>query len=139
MLTGSEKIATDTCRRMPSPGASCVPEHGVRVGGGLGNPLEHVPVLNNLSLVIEPKKIETGPIAISGPVLKAMQDDVVIFGQHSPELNALARYSRAMRSKYSMNASFPRRPSVVLGVGRANMATYRFGRLALIEHQIHVC
>ena len=92
---------------MPSPGASGVSEHRVRVGGGLGNPLEHVPVLNNLSLVIEPKNIDTGPIAFSGPVLKAMQDDVVIFGQHSPELNALARVLASHAFEVSMNASFP--------------------------------
>jgi hypothetical protein len=46
------------------------------------NPLEHVPVLDELSLVIEPKNIDAGPIAISGPVLKTMQDNVVI---RSPE------------------------------------------------------
>ena len=94
-------------------------------------------MLDNLSLVIEPNNIDTGPIAISGPVLKAMQDDVVIFGQHSPELNALARVLASHAFELLDERILPVGDHrIVLGVGRANMATYRFGRLALIEHQI---
>jgi hypothetical protein len=38
----------------------------------------HVPVFDDLSLVIDPKDVDAGPIALSWLVLKAVQDDVVI-------------------------------------------------------------
>jgi hypothetical protein len=88
-------------------------EHGVRVRRRCGDGLQDIPVLHDLSSVIQPKDVDPGPVLIAGPMLKAVQDDVVALGDDATELDAFVRILRAMRSKYSMNASLP---SATLGL-----------------------
>ena len=66
-------------------------EHAVRIRRRLWDSLQHVPVFDDLALVIEFENIDASPITVSGPVLEAVQDDVMIVRQHSPELNAFPR------------------------------------------------
>jgi hypothetical protein len=48
-------------------------------------------MLHDLAIIIEPENIDPGPIAITRPLLMAMQDDVVPFGDHTLEMYALTR------------------------------------------------
>src|SRR5207253_4585204 len=65
-------------------------EHRVAVGRFSGDRLQHVPVLDDLPVVIEAEDVDARPIAISRPLLVAVQDDVVALGDHSLELHLLA-------------------------------------------------
>ena len=94
-------------------------------------------MLDNLARVIESKDVNASPIGVPRPSLVAMQHDEVIVREHSPELNAFARI-------------LPRHPfevlderilavghrRVVLRVAGADVPPNRFGRLALVEHQV---
>jgi hypothetical protein len=71
------------------------------------NTLQYIPVLDNLPVVIDSEDVNPGPITVVRPVLKVMQHHEVAIGQDAAELHAFAWYSRAIRSKYSMNASLP--------------------------------
>src|ERR1044071_2293534 len=66
-------------------------EHRVQVGRRFGNALQNVPVLDDLAVVIETKDIDAGPIAVSWPLLIAVQDDELTIGQHPAKPDALTR------------------------------------------------
>src|SRR5438105_590207 len=57
-------------------------EHRIVVSGFRGHALYHVPVLHYFAVIVEPEDIDPGPIAITRPLLMAMQDDVITFGNH---------------------------------------------------------
>src|SRR5690349_7768467 len=52
-----------------APGDS---EHPVRVGGGLRDSLEHVPVLHHLARLVEPEDVDSGPLAVAWPLVAAV-------------------------------------------------------------------
>jgi len=64
-------------------------EHRIRVRRFFWDNLEHVPVLNDLSVCIQPKNVYTGPITVFGPFLMAMQHHIVSLRNHSLERNPL--------------------------------------------------
>lgn len=49
-------------------------EHGVRIGEGVRDLLEDVPVLDDPPLVVKAKDIDTGPVALTRPHLLAVQN-----------------------------------------------------------------
>ena len=64
-------------------------------------------MFDDLSVVIQSEDVDSCPVAVLWPMLVAVQDDELAVRQHATELDALARILRAIRSKYSMNASLP--------------------------------
>jgi hypothetical protein len=82
-------------------------EHGIAIGRFLRNPLQHIPVLNDLSVRIEPKNVDASPIVIFRPLLVAVQDNELSFSENPLNSTCLPGYSRVIRSKHSMNASLP--------------------------------
>ena len=82
-------------------------EHPVVVGRRLGDHLQDVPVLDDLPVRVEPEDVDARVVVGAWPGLMAVQDDVVAFREGPDEVDVLAGYSSAMRSKYWMNASLP--------------------------------
>src|SRR6185503_1652258 len=66
-------------------------KHRVLVFRPCWNPLKHVPVLDDLSLLVESEDVDPRPVAIARPVLVAVQHHVVALTDHAFELNPLAR------------------------------------------------
>jgi hypothetical protein len=54
-----------------------------------GDTLEHVPVLQDLSFIIETKDVYSCPVGVTRPFLAGMQDHVIAFGK-SAQRNELA-------------------------------------------------
>ena len=79
-------------------------KHGIRVGGCVRDRLEYVPVLHDPARRIQAEDVDPGPVAIAGPLLVTVQDDIVALPDDPLELDPLARYSRAIRVKYSTQA-----------------------------------
>ena len=52
--------------------------------------MQHVPVLYDLAVVVQPEDVDSGPGMIAGPFLPAVQHHVVAFGDQALELDALA-------------------------------------------------
>src|SRR5438874_5083423 len=80
--------------------ASCAPdlrvrdlpiesEHRVRVRSLFRNPLQHVPVLDDLAGLIESKDVDAGPVPIVGPVLVAGEDHEITVREHASEFDPL--------------------------------------------------
>ncbi len=65
-------------------------EHRVLIGRCCGNHLQHVPVFGNFAVFVEAENVNSRPILIARPFLKAMQDDVIALGQRRFD-----RYQRA--------------------------------------------
>src|SRR6185436_13885824 len=65
-------------------------KHSVRVCGHIRNDLQHVPMLDDLSVVVQPKNIDARPDVVAWPILPAVQNNVIAFGDHALELDALA-------------------------------------------------
>ena len=82
-------------------------EHAVRIRRAFRRDLQHVPVLYNLSRVIQPENVDANPITIAGPFLQAMQRHVIALGDDAFEMNALAWITPGLSSKYSMKPSLP--------------------------------
>lgn len=69
------------------PGRS---EHRVRVCGGVGYRLQHVPVLHDPALIIEPKDVDSGIVLVTWPLLMTMQDDMIALAKDALEMHALS-------------------------------------------------
>ena len=52
--------------------------------------MQHIPVLNDLSVVIQPEDVDPCPVAVLWPVLVAVKDHEVVVRQDPAELHALA-------------------------------------------------
>ena len=95
-------------------------------------------MLDDFSRIVEPEDINPGPVAIAGPMLVAVKHDVVVFTNHTFELDALAwiLHGPSVRS-YSTNAALP---SATIGLCCVYVAPimliHGFGWAALVEHQI---
>jgi len=127
-------VVGQTCRRDFRNGPL---EHRVGVCERGRNALKHIPMLNNLSAVIEPEDVDARPIGITGPFLSAVQDDVLPFGNDGPKLNTLAgiltRHAFKVGDKRILAV---RNGGVVLPVGPpTNRAIASAGRHWL-KHQI---
>ena len=57
-------------------------EHRVRIGRRFGDALQNVPVFDDLAVIIETEDIDAGPVAVSWPLLIAVEDDELTIGQH---------------------------------------------------------
>src|SRR4051812_36400647 len=73
------------------PGPDPTSEHRVGVLRFFRDTLELVPVLDDLSVLIEPKDVDARPIPIAWPLLPAMQDDVLALGDGADEVDLLPR------------------------------------------------
>jgi hypothetical protein len=62
------------------------------MGRVLRNDLQHIPVLDDLSFVIETKDIDTRPdlVLVRRPKLTTVKDDEVAFGNGTYDLNGLS-------------------------------------------------
>ena len=74
-------------------------EHAVGVGGGVGDDLQHVPMLDDLAVVGQAEDVDAGVVRVAGPLLEAMQDDELPSASTRLNSTRLPGYSRAMRSK----------------------------------------
>ncbi len=64
-----------TASDAPEMRVRCALEHAVGVCRRRRDSLEDIPVLDDLAVVVEPEDIDPGPVAITWPVLIAVQDD----------------------------------------------------------------
>src|SRR5262249_47817330 len=65
-------------------------EHSVRIGCLFRDDLEHVPVLDDLSIAFQSEDVDARPSVITGPILPTMKNDVVSLGYDSFELDMFA-------------------------------------------------
>jgi hypothetical protein len=63
--------------------------HRVAVRGFCRNDLQHVPVLDDLALVVEPEDVYPRPVRLPGPRLEAVEDHVRPLGDRSLHVDAL--------------------------------------------------
>src|SRR3954452_16220647 len=73
------------------PGPDPTSEHRVRVLRFFRHALEHVPVLDDLSVLIEAEDVHPCPVPISWPLLAAMEDDVFALRDGADEMHFLPR------------------------------------------------
>lgn len=71
-------------------GADDGSEHRIRVSRLLGNDLQDIPMLDDPAVVIEAEDVDAGPVPVAGPLLPAVENDVVSLGNHAFEVNPLA-------------------------------------------------
>ena len=112
-------------------------EHGVVVLRRIGNDLQHVPVLDDLSGIVESEDVDASVIVIARPGLVAMQNNEIALCDHPFELNALAGVVRGhaleVLDERLLSVAHSR---VVLRVGVADIGFNGFSRPAPIEHQV---
>src|SRR5262249_25517968 len=109
-------------------------EHSVRIGCLFRDDLEHVPVLDDLSIAFQSEDVDARPSVITGPILPTMKNDVVSLGYDSFELDMFA----GVIARHALEVVYERLLSVansgvVLDVRGASVARDRFAWLALIE------
>src|SRR2546427_6477029 len=112
-------------------------KHRVRVGSALRNALQHIPVLHDSALCIEPKDVHARSVVAVRPLLVAVENHIVPLADHAPEFDPLAgilaTHPLEIRDK-GVRAVRHRR--VVLGIGRPDIPFNGLGRPVLIEHQV---
>lgn len=107
------------------------------IDGCFWHALQHVPVFDNLAVVIQPEDVNPGPIAVAGPFLMTVQNDVIPLGDDAPEVGALAGiFPRHLREVLDEGLLPVGHRRVVLNIDIPNMLLDGLGRLALIEHQV---
>ena len=77
--------------RAQAPGPVARLEHAVRIFCAIRNGLQHIPVLDYFSIVVQPKDIHPGIVLVPRPALEAVQDDILTFGDDALDLDALCR------------------------------------------------
>src|SRR4051812_36208026 len=73
------------------PGSDPTSEHRVGVRRFFGDALEHVPVLDDLPVLVEAEDVDPTPVPIARPLLTAMQDDVFALRDGADEVDLLPR------------------------------------------------
>lgn len=68
-------------------------KQAVRIGRVLGDDLQHVPMFNDPSLIVEPD-VNSRLIMISGPVLEAMKNDIVLLCRSDKAIDGLGGSAR---------------------------------------------
>jgi hypothetical protein len=104
---------------------------------GLRDGLQHVPVLDDLARVVEAKDVDACPVAVAGPLLVAMEDDVAPLGDGPLELHLLAGVPAGHLAEVGdegLLAVGDR--GVVLDVQVAHVHLDGLGGLALVEHEV---
>src|SRR5919109_2426189 len=94
-------------------------------------------MLHNLTIVVEPKYINTRPIAVARPFLMTMQDDIIALSENSLKANTLTR----VLFRHSLEILDESRLAVghsgiVLDVNVARILLDRFSGVTLVEHEI---
>jgi hypothetical protein len=112
-------------------------EHCVFIGRRLWHDLEDVPVFDDSAAVVEAEDVDPGPIMIAGPVLQAMQHDVIALGDDSFELNTLSGIVLPHpREVFDESVLAVRDGGVVLDVDVASLFLDGFVWAALVKHQV---
>lgn len=102
----------------------------------LGDDLQHIPMLNDLPLIVEPENIDSRVIVVSGPVLGAMKNDILVLCHDPLYLDSFARpfashaleiVNEALLSGFHMR--------IVLDVLVPSEARDGLGGPACVEHQ----
>jgi len=94
-------------------------------------------VLYDLAAVVEAEDVDAGIIFVAGPLLMAMQHDMVSLGDHALEVHALAR----ILPGHPLEVLDERllaigHLGIVLSVGVCGVLLDGFSGLALVEHQV---
>jgi len=99
--------------------------------------LKHIPMLDNLAILIESKYVDSCVVFVSRPLLVTMENNVIIFRYRSFEVGRLARIFRAHPFKI-LDKRFlaVRDMRVVLDVLITRVPLDGLTRLTLIEHQV---
>ncbi len=99
--------------------------------------MEHIPMFDNLAVFIESKNINACPIAVTRPLLMAMEYDVVSFSNNTsiPHMltGVILRHFSEVVNECRLSVSDE---GIVLDVHLSHVLLNRFGGLALVEHQI---
>src|SRR5712691_6427454 len=94
-------------------------------------------MLDDLAVLIEAKDVDARPWAIAGPLLEAMQDNVVALGDRALDMYARAGvFPRHRGEGLDERVRAGGDHGVVLDVSIANEPVDCLGGLALVEHQI---
>ena len=97
-------------------------------------------MLDNLSIGVQAKDVDAGPITIVRPVLVAVQNDEVLIGEYSAELHSFS----GIRVSHPLEVVDERVLAIgdhriVLSVRRSYVSSYRFAWLRVVEHQVVEC
>ena len=93
-------------------------------------------MLDDLAVGIEPEDVDPGPGVIAGPILPAMQDHEIVFGNHTQEFHVLARVlARRLFEVGDEGLLAVADPWIVLDVMGPDLALNGLARARLIEHQ----
>lgn len=94
-------------------------------------------MFDDLAVFIQPEDVDSRPILITRPELKAVQDDQISLGNHAPKFNFLARicqrHSLEIVDEGLLAVSHG---GVVLNIDVAGIFLNRLARFALVEHQV---
>ena len=94
-------------------------------------------MLDDFAVVVKPEDVYSGVVVIAGPLLIAMQNDVVALREHALELDALAgvflRHAREVVDECLLSVANVR---IVLDVLISHVLLDGLSRFALIEHQV---
>ena len=112
-------------------------EHTVVVRALIRQDLQHIPVLDDFSIIIQPKDIDTGIFQSLGPNLVAMQNDVLTVYKRTFHLNALAGillgHLLEISDECILAVPYMR---IVLDVLRASICGDRVSGAAIVEHHL---
>ena len=94
-------------------------------------------MLHDLAVIVKPEAVDPRPVAVTGPFLVAVKDDVVPFGDHSLEVHALARiFLRHPHEVFDERLLAVTDPRIVLDVGVTGLPFNGLGWPALVEHKV---
>ena len=109
-----------------------------RDGRSLRHDLQHIPVLDDLAVVVQPENVDTRPGMVAWPVLPAVQDDKVAFGDSADEIDALVgELTSCVLKVIDKGLLAIAHARIVLDVFCTNVALDGVTRTRLIEHQIN--
>ena len=112
-------------------------EHAVGIDALIGHDLQDVPVFDDFALSIEAEDVHSGPDVITGPILAAMKDHVVAFGDYVFEFHELAGVIACGFLEISDEAFLAVGDAgIVLDVLLACVPLDRIARAAPVEHQV---
>src|SRR5712691_9599206 len=112
-------------------------KHRILIGRLWWNALKHIPMLDDLTVGIEPEDVDAGPVCVTWPLLTTMQHDVILFSENSLEVNSLSGVFRCHPVEVGDERLLTVRDSgVVLNVLLTCESFDCFSRLALVEHQV---
>ena len=76
----------------------------------IGNYLQNIPVLHNFPILIESKDVDSCVVAVPGPLLVAMQHDVIAFGYCTFERDLFVwKHSRQSQTMAMMRSAVSHR------------------------------